>query len=106
MINAIMKKLFQRELKVLMDDKYRGYGIKLLGGGFQLYYDNKLEGTYQTCYDDKENLQKAKNTIDSKYKEINHIRKTQFFKTYKTSSFIVFYKYKFFMTYFTICSIA
>ena len=54
-----------------MDDKYRGYGIKLLGGGFQLYYDNKLEGTYQTCYDDKENLQKAKNTIDSKYKEIN-----------------------------------
>ena len=71
MINAIMKKLFQRELKVSMDDKYRGYGIKLLGGGFQLYYDNKLEGTYQTCYDDKENLQKAKNTIDSKYKEIN-----------------------------------
>ena len=66
-----MKKLFQRELKVSMDDKYRGYGIKLLGGGFQLYYDNKLEGTYQTCYDDKENLQKAKNTIDSKYKEIN-----------------------------------
>jgi len=54
-----------------MDDNYRGYGIKLLGGGFQLYYDNKLEGTYQTCYDDKENLQKAKNTIDSKYKEIN-----------------------------------
>ena len=54
-----------------MDDKYRGYGIKLLGGGFQLYYDDKLEGTYQTCYDDKENLQKAKNTIDSKYKEIN-----------------------------------
>ena len=71
MIHAIMKKLFQRELKVLMDDKYRGYGIKLLGGGFQLYYDNKLEGTYQTCYDDKENLQKAKNTIDSKYNEIN-----------------------------------
>ena len=70
MINAIMKKLFQRELKVSMDDKYRGYGIKLLGGGFQLYYDNKLEGTYQTCYDDKENLQKAKNTIDSKYREI------------------------------------
>ena len=65
-----MKKLFQRELKVLMDDKYRGYGIKLLGGGFQLYYDNKLEGTYSTCYDDKVNLQKAKNTIDSKYREI------------------------------------
>ena len=54
-----------------MDDKYRGYGIKLLGGGFQLYYDNKLECTYSTCYDDKENLQKAKNTIDSKYKKIN-----------------------------------
>ena len=71
MINAIMKKLFQRELKVSMDDKYRGYGIKLLGGGFQLYYDDKLEGTYQTCYDDKENLQRAKNTIDSKYKEIH-----------------------------------
>ena len=70
MINAIMKKLFLRELKVSMDDKYRGYGIKLLGGGFQLYYDNKLEGTYQTCYDDKENLQKAKNIIDSKYREI------------------------------------
>ena len=66
-----MKKLFLPELKVSMDDKYRGYGIKLLGGGFQLYYDNKLEGTYSTCYDDKENLQKAKNTIDSKYKEIN-----------------------------------
>ncbi len=70
MIRAIMKKLFQLELKVLMDDKYRGYGIKLLGGGFQLYYDNKLEGTYQTCYDNKENLQKAKNIIDSKYREI------------------------------------
>jgi len=70
-INAIMKKLFQRELKVSMDNKYRGYSIKLLGGGFQLYYDNKLEGTYQTCYDDKENLQKAKNIIDSKYKEIH-----------------------------------
>lgn len=70
MIHAIMKKLFRRELKVPLD-KYRGYSIKLLGGGFQLYYDNKLEGTYQTCYDDKENLQKAKNTIDSKYKEIN-----------------------------------
>ena len=70
MINAIMKKLFQRELKVSMDNKYRGYAIKLLGGGFQLYYDNKLEGTYQTCYDDKENLQKAKNIIDSKYREI------------------------------------
>ncbi len=54
-----------------MDEKYRGYGIKLLGGGFQLYYDDKLEGTYQTCYDDKVNLQKAKNTIDSKYKEIH-----------------------------------
>ena len=66
-----MKKLFLRELKVSMDDKYRGYGIKLLGGGFQLYYDDKLEGTYQTCYDDKVNLQKAKNTIDSKYKEIH-----------------------------------
>ena len=66
-----MKKLFLRELKVSMDDKYRGYGIKLLGGGFQLYYDDKLEGTYQTCYDDKENLQRAKNTIDSKYKEIH-----------------------------------
>ena len=66
-----MKKLFLRELKVSMDEKYRGYGIKLLGGGFQLYYDDKLEGTYQTCYDDKVNLQKAKNTIDSKYKEIH-----------------------------------
>ena len=57
--------------KLKMDEKYRGYGIKLLGGGFQLYYDDKLEGTYQTCYDDKVNLQKAKNTIDSKYKEIH-----------------------------------
>ena len=66
-----MKKLLLRELKVSMDEKYRGYGIKLLGGGFQLYYDDKLEGTYQTCYDDKVNLQKAKNTIDSKYKEIH-----------------------------------
>ena len=54
-----------------MDDKYRGYGIKLLGGGFQLFLDDKLEGTYESSNDDKTNLQKAKNTIDSKYKEIN-----------------------------------
>ena len=71
MILAIMKKLFLRELKVSMDDKYRGYGIKLLGGGFQLFLDDKLEGTYESSNDDKTNLQKAKNTIDSKYKEIN-----------------------------------
>jgi len=69
-INAIMKKLFQLDWNNSMDDKYRGYGIKLLGGGFQLYLDDKLEGTYQTCYDDKENLQQAKNTIDTKYREI------------------------------------
>ena len=69
MIRAIMRKLFRLELKVLMD-KYRGYGIQFIGGGFQLYLDDQLIETHQTADDDNIKLQKARNAIDSKYREI------------------------------------
>ena len=65
MIRAIMRKLFQLELKVSMD-KYRGF----IGGGYQLYLDDQLVETHQTADDNNIKLQKARNAIDSKYREI------------------------------------
>ena len=52
MIHAIMKKLFQRELK-MSSDKYRGYDIKYIGGGFQLYEGDFLKETH-ACLDTNE----------------------------------------------------
>ena len=52
MIHAIMKKLFQRELRVQLD-KYRGYEIKYIGGGFQLYEGDFLKETH-ACLDTNE----------------------------------------------------
>ena len=47
-----MKKLFLRELK-MPSDKYRGYDIKYIGGGFQLYEGDFLKETH-ACLDTNE----------------------------------------------------
>ena len=64
MIHAIMKKLFLRELRVPLD-KYRGFDIKYIGGGFQLYEGDFLKETH-ACLDTNEHKKlKSRQRIDA-----------------------------------------
>ena len=64
MIRAIMKKLFLRELKVPLD-KYRGFDIKYIGGGFQLYEGDFLKETHACLDNDEDKRLKSRQRIDS-----------------------------------------
>ena len=63
MIHAIMKKLFQRELRVQLD-KYRGYEIKYIGGGFQLYEGDFLKETHACLDTDEDKRFRSRKRVD------------------------------------------
>ena len=63
MINAIMKKLFQRELRVSMD-KYRGYDIKYIGGGFELYEGGFKKETHACLDTDEDKRFRSRKRVD------------------------------------------
>ena len=63
MIHAIMKKLFQRELRVQLD-KYRGYEIKYIGGGFQLYEGDFLKETHACLDTDEDKRYRSRKRVD------------------------------------------
>ena len=63
MIHAIMKKLFQRELKVPLD-KYRGFDIKYIGGGFQLYEGDFLKETHACLDTDEDKRYRSRKRVD------------------------------------------
>ena len=63
MIHAIMKKLFQQELRVQLD-KYRGYDIKYIGGGFQLYEGDFLKETHACLDTDEDKRYRSRKRVD------------------------------------------
>jgi hypothetical protein len=63
-ILVIVKKLFLRELRVPLD-KYRGFDIKYIGGGFQLYEGDFLKETHACLDNDEEKRLKSRQRIDS-----------------------------------------
>ena len=63
MINAIWKKLFQQELKVSMH-KYRGYNIKYIGGGFELYEGGFKKETHACLDTDEDKRFRSRKRVD------------------------------------------
>ena len=63
MIHAIMKRLFQRELRVPLD-KYRGFDIKYIGGGFQLYEGDFLKETHACLDTDEDKRYRSRKRVD------------------------------------------
>ena len=63
MIHAIMKKLFQRELK-MPSDKYRGYDIKYIGGGFELYEGDFRKETHACLDTDEDKRYRSRKRVD------------------------------------------
>ena len=63
MIHAIMKKLFQQELRVQLD-KYRGFDIKYIGGGFQLYEGDFLKETHACLDTDEDKRYRSRKRVD------------------------------------------
>ena len=58
-----MKKLFQQELRAQLD-KYRGYDIKYIGGGFQLYEGDFLKETHACLDTDEDKRYRSRKRVD------------------------------------------